>query len=147
MSFNIELMRTISPKNMISKETELIQTVTGTLKEPTSIIDPIVIIECDLSSFVNCNYMHIPAFNRYYYVNNMRSITNNLVEFTCHVDVLKTYDEGIRSNTAIIKRQENKWNLYLDDGTFKVYQNPNILTKAFPSGFDTMEFVLAVAGS
>ncbi len=147
MSFSITLMQNSSPVNKIGKELSSQLEVTGELRSETSIIDPIIMIECDLADLTNCNYMYIPQFNRYYFVNNIRSIRNGLVEFTCHVDVLETYKDQIRANSAIIKRQENNWNLYLNDGTFKVYQNPIVITKEFPSGFSTQEFVLAVAGS
>lgn len=147
MSFDIVLMRSNSEKNRLTKDTETIMTVSGFLREGTSIIDPVIKIECDISDVVGCNYLSIPIFGRKYFVNDIRSIRNRLFEFSCHVDVLSTYADAIRGNTGIIKRQENAWNLYLNDGTFKVYQNPNVLTRAFPSGFTTQEFVLAVAGS
>ena len=147
MAFNIVLQRNNSEMNCVSKSVDDLFTVSGVLKEETSIIDPIIKIECDLSTVTRCNYLSIPAFGRSYFVNNILSIRNGLVEFSCHVDVLSSFADSIKSNTAIIKRQENKWNLYLNDGTFKVYQNPNVLTKAFPSGFTTQEFVLAVAGN
>ena len=147
MAFTIKLQRNNSEKERLSKDITDLSTVTGVLKEETSIIDPVIKIECDLSNFVNCNYLTIPAFGRSYFVINIRSIRNGLVEFACHVDVLSSFASQIRGNTAIIKKQENEWNLYLNDGSFKVYQNPNVLTRAFPSGFTTQEFVLAVAGS
>lgn len=147
MSFSINLMVSSSPKNQLDKSISTITTATGTLKEDTSIIDPVIKIQCDLSSVSNCNYMYIPQFGRYYFITDMRSITSSIVEFTGHVDVLMTYRSQIRSNSAIVKRQENDWNLYLNDGTFRVYQNPMVLTKAFPSGFTTQEFVMAIAGS
>lgn len=147
MAFNIILQRNNSELNKVTKSVENIMTLSGTLKEETSIIDPIIKIECDLSTVTECNYLSIPAFGRSYFVNNIRSVRNGLVEFSCHVDVLSSFSDGIRSNSAIVKRQENSWNLYLNDGSFKVYQNPMVLTKAFPSGFTTQEFVLAVAGS
>lgn len=146
MSFNIVLQKNNSEMNRVSKSIDDLLTVSGILKEETSIIDPIIKIECDLAAVIGCNYLSIPAFNRSYFVNNIRSIRNGLVEFSCHVDVLSSFASNIRGNTAIVKRQENKWNLYLNDGSFKVYQNPNVLTKAFPSGFTTQEFVLAIAG-
>lgn len=147
MSFSIRLYRNNSPVNKIGKSLDSLLTVTGTLRAETSIIDPVIVIECELSNLVRCNYMYIEKFNRYYFVNNIRSIRDGLVEFTCHVDVLETYQDQIKLNSAIVKRQENDWNLYLNDGTFKVYQNPMVLTKEFPSGFNGFEFVLAVAGS
>lgn len=147
MAFNIILQRNNSELNKVTKSIDNIMTVSGTLKEETSIIDPIIKIECNISDVKGCNYISVQEFGRSYFVNNIRSIRNGLVEFSCHVDVLSTYAEQIKNNTGIIKRQENEWNLYLNDGSFKVYQNPNVLTKAFPSGFTTQEFVLAVAGS
>ena len=146
MAFNIVLQKNNSENNRVTKSLNTILTVSGVLKEETSIIDPVIKIECDLSAVTWCNYLSIPAFGRSYFVNNIRSIRNGLVEFTCHVDVLSSFASQIRDNSAIIKRQEKSWNLYLNDGTFKVYQNPNVLTKAFPSGFTTQEFVLAIAG-
>ena len=147
MAFDIILQRNNSEMNRVSKSVDNILTVSGTLKEDTSIIDPVIKIECELSNVTGCNYISVPAFGRSYFVTNIRSIRNGLVEFACHVDVLSSFATSIRSNTAIIKRQENSWNLYLNDGSFKIYQNPNVLTKAFPSGFTTQEFVLAIAGS
>lgn len=146
MAFNISLQVNNSERERLYKSVDDILTVSGVLKADTSIIDPVIIIECNLNAVINCNYMTISAFGRSYFVNNIRSIRNGLVEFSCHCDVLSSFASQILNNTAIIKRQENDWNLYLNDGSFKVYQNPDVLTKAFPSGFDTQEFVLAVAG-
>ena len=147
MAFDVMLQKNNSERNRITKDISEILTVSGELKTETSIIDPVIMIECDLSAVVGCNYMSISTFGRSYFVNNIRSIRSGLIEFSCHVDVLSSFASEIRSNIAIVRRQEKNWNLYLNDGSFKVYQNPNVLTKAFPSGFTTQEFVLAVAGS
>ena len=147
MSFTIDLMRNNSPKEQVNKNLSNISTVTGTLKNQTSIIDPVINIQGDVGSFVRCNYMRISEFGRYYFVTNIRSLTNDVFEISGHVDVLMTYRDAIISNSAIIRRQESDWNLYLNDGSFKIYQNPIVLTRLFPSGFSTQEFVLAVAGS
>lgn len=147
MSFDISLMRNNSPIEKLDKDLTTLQTVSGTLKEDTSILAPTILIQCDISNFTSCNYMYIPEFNRYYFITDIVSVNTDLVEFSGRVDVLTTYKDYIKSNNAIVRRQENSWNLYLNDGSFKVYQNPTILTKAFPSGFTSQEFVLAVAGS
>lgn len=147
MSFTIVIQRTTSEKNRLTKSLTTIATLTGTLKNETSIIDPVIIVEGNLSDYVSCNYCTITQFGRSYFVTNIRSVRNNLIELTCHVDVLSTYAAAIRANRAIIKRQENNWNLYLNDGSFNSYQNPYVLTKLFPNGFNTSQFILAIAGS
>ena len=147
MAFSIIVQRNNSEDNRITKSVDTLFAVNGNLKDNTSIIDPVILIQCDLRSVVNCNYISIPEFHRSYFVRNIKSVRNGLVEFNCHVDVLSSFADAIKGNKAIIKRQENDWNLYLNDGTLKVYQNSMVLTKNFPSGFNTREFVLAVAGS
>lgn len=147
MAFNIMLQVSSSEKNKLDKDVTTLATITGVLKSETSIINPVITIEGDVSQFATCNYMEIPVFNRKYFVTNIRSIRNGLFEISARVDVLSTYATQIRQNTAIIHRQENDWNLYLNDGTFRIYQNPMVLTREFPNGFTTQEFVLAVAGS
>lgn len=136
-----------SEKNRLDKNITDLVTLSGILRDKTSIVDPVIMIEGDLSSYVNCNYLTITAFNRSYFINNITSVRNDLFEITAHVDVLTTYKDSIRANSAIIARQEKKWNLYLNDGVFKTYQNPHIVTKAFSSGFTEQHFIFSVAGN
>lgn len=147
MSFSILLQRNTSELNKLDKTLTTISTLTGTLKTETSIIDPVIVVEGALADLKTCNYYTISEFGRSYFVNNIKSIRNNLIELTCHVDVVSTYKSQIRSQFAIVHKQENNWNLYLNDGSFKCYQNPIVLTKKFSNGFTTPSFVMAVAGS
>lgn len=146
MAFDIVLMRNNSEKIRADKDLTTLLTVSGVLKEETSLIDPSIKIECDFTTAASCNYLYIQSFGRYYFVNNTVTLRNGLVEFSCHVDVLTSNITAIRANKGIVKRQENKWNLYINDGAFRVYQNPIITTKNFPSGFTNKQFVLAIAG-
>ena len=142
----IDLYQNMSERNRLDKDITLVYELTGDLKEDTSIIDPVIKISADVSDMASINYMYIPAFERYYFINDVISINNDICELHAHVDVLSTYKDGIRAQRAIVSRQEKKWNLYLNDGVFKTYQNPYIITKAFPSGFTSQHFVLSVAG-
>lgn len=147
MSFAVKLQTNSSPKNQLDKSLANVLAGTGNLKEDSSVVDPIILVQAPLSTIANANYMTIPAFGRSYFITDMISVRNSLVEIHGHCDVLTTYAAAIRGNDAIIYRQENDWNLYLDDGSFQVYNNPNVLTRPFPSGFSTLEFILAVAGA
>lgn len=147
MAFTIMLQISYSEKNRLDKQVSDVLVISGTLKAETSLINPVVVCAVDLSSIADVNYMTIPAFGRKYFVTDIRSIRDGFCEITAHVDVLSTYRDQIRNNTAIISKQEHDWNLYLNDGSLQIYQNSIVLTKAFPSGFTTQEFVIAVAGS
>lgn len=147
MSFSIILQTNKTEMNALDKSITNITTVTGTLKAGTSITNPIIIIAGDLSNVTGCNYMTISEFGRKYFVTDIISIKDNLFEVHGKCDVLTSFKTEIRSNRAIIRRQMNAFNAYLNDGSFRVYQNPSVVTKSFPAGFSTQEFVLAVAGS
>lgn len=141
----INLYNNTSPPNYVNKSITEVISLEGTLREPTSIIDPVVIVErINPTGF---NYVHIPAFNRYYFVTGISSESNNLVAIAMHVDVLMTYKEQIANMSAIIKRQESQYNLYLDDGIFKAYQNTKHKIIKFPYGFNNFSYVLALAGN
>lgn len=87
--------------------------------------------------------MQIPQFNRSYFIEDCVLI-NGLWEVTGHVDVLETYKAQILNNDAVIKRQQNKYNLYLDDPDFRVYNNESIQTLQFPSNnfMKSLQYIL-----
>lgn len=147
MSFTINFYSNQSEDNKIQKTLYNVTSATGSLRDMADILNPTILVEGDISTFAESNYMYISEFSRYYFITGIKAVRTNLCEISARVDVLMTYANQILKQNAIIYRQENKWNLYLDDGSFKTYQNPNVVAKAFPSGFNTMEFVLAVAGS
>lgn len=142
----IEFYVNQSEKNRLDKTLVSAFKSNGELKKDCSIIDPVIKIVADVSSMSSVNYLYIASFGRYYFINNVISINNEICEVHAHVDVLSTYKDEIRAQRAVVSRQEKKWNLYLNDGVFKTYQNPYIITKAFSSGFTSQHFVLSIAG-
>lgn len=147
MSFQIRLQYNESPKNQLDKKLTSLGTVSGVLKEGTSIIDPVFQVVDAMSNLRYTNYCTIESFGRSYFVTDIKSIRQDLLEISCHVDVLTTFKDQIRTNNAIIRRNEYATNKLLNDGFFKVYQNPNIVLYEFPQGFTSYEWVLAMAGS
>ena len=139
----IKLYSNTSDKIVVDKSiTQVGDDITGTLREDCSLIDPVIKME---TNPIGSNYAYISEFGRYYYINNI-VCTGKLFEVHMHVDVLKTYAAGIRSNNAVVSRQEKQYNLYLQDGVFKEQANPHYEIKKFPSGFSSFYFILAVSG-
>ena len=145
---NIILYKNNSEQIAVNKDLEQIASLSGTLRDECSISDPTILM-ADIAQNIasGANYAYIKEFARYYYITDVTFVRNNLFRVTMHVDVLMSFAEQIKAQTAVIARQENNWNLNLNDGIFKTYQNPIIKTTVFPTGFTTQQFVLAVAGS
>ena len=76
--------------------------LTGFLRESSSIIDPVILIEGNASTLSLYNYAYIPEFERYYFINNIESVRTGLVRVYMHVDALSSFKSGIRSNNALI---------------------------------------------
>lgn len=141
----IELLNNMSAPNMINKNCLHVQTLEGYIKDATSILEPTITVELDNPT--GFNYFHIPEFQRYYFVTGVSSVTNNLISIAGTVDALFSFRDQILQCTAVIKRQENQYNLYLDDGIFKAYQNPKHKIIKFPYGFNAFSYILALAGN
>ena len=145
----IKFYRNKSDKHEVDKNiTQIGSDVNGTIREDCPIIDPVITIQ-DFTSFnpATCNYAYISAFGRYYYITEVILKTDVIYEIHMHVDVLMSFKSGIRSNRAVIARQENLKNLYLNDGVFKTKAYPKFDIIKFPSGFQDFHFVLSVAGT
>lgn len=144
---NITLYENMSDTNVVDKDiTQIGAVITGTLRDDCSVINPVIMFEGLTSEqLTKCNYAYIEEFGRYYFINNI-TFKNQLYELSMHVDVLMTYKDGIRNNSAVISRQEHSYNLYLQDGVFKTYSQPHIQIAQFPSGFSGYHLIFSVAG-
>lgn len=124
------------------------QSTNCTLKDPCSIEDPVIMLT-NFNNIHQYNYMYIPDWRRYYFIKDIISVKNGLWEIHAHVDVLMSFSNEIKNCGATMKRQENYFNLYLDDPEFKTYNNAQVVTKLFSGGgglHKNMNYVLVVAG-
>lgn len=146
---NVILYTNTSPNNALSKSLTQIASSDFVFKESSSILNPVLRLSgVNVADLKNCNYMYIDDISRYYYVTDIQTVRNNLIEISGREDPLMSFKEQILSNTAIVSRNENAWNLFINDGVLKTYQNPQIATSNFTSGFTKTSptIVLAVAG-
>ena len=146
---SIQLMNNSSPVEKIGKTLSAGNTYNCALKDDTSVLDPVIILQTSDNIF-NYNYMYISDFGRYYFIKDIKSLNNNRWEVSAHVDVLETYKNSILANNAVIRRQQNKYNLYLDDPEYKTYNTESIETIKLKngSGFTkNLKYILTVNGS
>lgn len=142
----IDIQYSSSEANRVNKQILTLKRVEGVLRNDSNTIDPEILIEGDIQDVAAANYLTIYSFKRHYFIRHIESIRNNLYKIVAHVDVLTTFATAIKGNSAIIHRQANSFNLYLDDGVMKVYQNPIIETYSFPNGFSDLMYVMPVVG-
>lgn len=148
MSISVKLCHNSSPVEKIGKTIDAGTSYDCVLKAGTSVLTPTIIL-CDTGvNLKGYNYMYIADFGRYYFIDDIVTKNNDVWEVSGHVDVLETYKDQILANTAVIKRQEKQYNLYLDDPEFHTYNYEQIQTLKFPANaFDkTLSYVLVCNG-
>ena len=148
MSLSVTLYNSTSPVEKIGKTLTAGGTYSCSLKDTTSVLNPVIIIRTS-DPVYNYNYVYIQEFGRYYFINDIKSVNNNVWEISAHVDVLETYKDAILSNTAVIKRQSTLYNTYLNDPEWKTYAYETIAAYKFKTTpfSKALKYILTVAGA
>lgn len=136
--------KTNSLKNALDKELNRISYGNGTLKEESSLINPVITFIYD-TEILNCNYIHIPVFKRNYFIEDI-IVNPSGIEIKCHVDVLTTYKNDIRNAIATITRSHQKNNMIPDN---MILETPNRTTqfKKMGAGFENNPtYILTIGG-
>ena len=145
----ISFYNNVSEKEKIGKTLKNKTTLTGFLKQVTSVINPVITVEMKNPS--QYNYVHIPQFHRYYFINDMINVKNNLWEIHMKVDVLESFKTQIKANKAILEKSEQtaSSNEYFNDGSTFYHDSREYNEIAmFQRGFDTApSYILITAGA
>lgn len=98
--------------------------VSGNLRDISDVTNPSITFECADDKILKSNYVYIPAFNRYYFINSITSVRTNLWRVNLHCDVLYSFRNDVLQIKAIIDRQENNFNRYLIDNNMPLSSIP-----------------------
>ena len=138
-----------SEKEKFDKSLTNEKSLSGFLKQATSVINPVITVEIENPS--QYNYSHIPQFHRYYFINDMIDVKNNIWEIHMHVDALSSFKSQIRANKAIIDKNQylTNANQYYNDGDTFVHDSKETNEIAtFQNGFDDIpHYILITAGA
>lgn len=114
---SLNLYNTTSDKKMLNKNINLLKKIDNIhFKNGCSMENPIIQITSNaLGSLANCNYAYVSDFQRFYFINDITLVSNNVLELSMHVDVLMSFNSSIKQVQALILRQENINNPYIID--------------------------------
>ena len=143
---NITLCVNNSEKNKLGKYLTNMTVFSGSLKDETSVTNPVVIME--LENPTGFNYAYIPEFGRYYFIDDMISVRTGLWKISMKVDVLESFKNNIRGVSVILSDSTDTGKeLYLSGKVWKskVKELTDIVN--FPSGLSgDGYFILITAG-
>lgn len=144
---NIKLYNNSSDNRCIQKVIENEFSISGTLREETSIMSPVITIRNDTA--IRYNYAYIPEFKRYYYITSVESIRTGIWKLYLEVDPLMSFKVDILALNVVANKQSLAvhGDEYIDDGSLVI---DNLMFKSvynFSTGFNNNgEYVLITAG-
>lgn len=138
-----------SEPNKIHKSLSGGHTLSCVLKQPTSVLNPVILIT-DTDDVIDYNYGYIETFSRYYYITDIKSIKYNLWEVSLQSDPLMSFANEISHCGAIIEKSSevnDKSSPYIKTESNIVLSKRKTDILTFSSGFDTDgKFILITAG-
>lgn len=146
---DIVLYLNASEPNVVAKAIATVATLTGSLREASSVTNPIIRIE--MGNPVEANYAYISDFNRYYYIDDIVSLRTNLWELHLKVDVLMSFASSIKNSLAVIEETslegDGRVNSYVSNDSFARLVKDKTDIIQFPDGFNEQPyFILITAG-
>lgn len=135
-TFDINLYKSSAEPNKVDKTSELSTagTISGVLRQECSLINPEIIIQYDKPP--DFNYCYIANFGRYYYVENIVSMRQNLWRVRLRCDVLMTYKTQILNLTARIARQQYIYSYRQIDSEIPFTNDPEITVEDIPNSLN-----------
>lgn len=144
---NVTLYNNMSENNVLNKTKNYIKDVQAVAKGVISIENPVVILDFD-ESILDCNYMYIADFDRYYFC-SLTPMIGGKIEVAGAVDVLDSFANEILQLDCIINKQQNvsQGSMYFNDGSYNVLTTEFSNAYAFSGGFnDSPTNILICAG-
>lgn len=143
---NVQVGICASEKRALDKSFSAVTSVTGTLRNQSNVVNPSIELNVAVGTIATCNYMVIPEFGRKYYITDMTALGEQLTLVSGHCDVLSTYAEGIRQNTAIVARSatQGNWNLLMTDNQIKLNNRKKIIVRKGFTAFPKNQFSMVL---
>lgn len=138
MSLLLRAYQTSSPSNKIEKDIRAITSYNIDLKnKPKDFTNFDIDFSGNRQQTLNFNYALLGGgYNFYYFVKILPSnIGNQHYKLHLELDPLMTYKDQILNLDCIIKRNTNKYNLYVEDEELQTLKKTQIQTKAFNHTF------------
>ena len=145
---DIKFYQNLSDKRVINKTLSIEYSLIGCqLIDETSIINPV--FETDLvAGLYLYNYVYIPYFSRYYYIDDITVIDGTRMRFKCSIDVLMSYKTQILNCNVNSRRNEKNFDMYLPDDR-PIESRYIKYSKKFPHSFndETPSYILITVGN
>lgn len=128
-----------------------LEVCSGTYRGEVNIINPQITLEASEASIASCNYFTVynGSMVRYYWITEKTCLRTGIWQISGSADVRRTFLDAIKASYGVVARNENFYNMYLEDDKIPVMAKPTMnLYKFGSTPFDrnTHSILLITAG-
>ena len=143
----VEIYKNLSENSVIGKSKTLVYETECEIRGESSIINPVLILQYNEQIFAS-NYVYIPTWGRYYFIDDVRVMTGGRVEVSLSVDVLESFKASILElNVILADTEQTGLNNYLPSESFVANCKHKTDIVNFSNGLlNNGEYILITAG-
>lgn len=130
----ITLYNNTEPVLKMTKTPTSVGSCTGNFPGEIDLLHPVCLVEADEATMEGANYFSLNTTPfRYFFIESKTCVRSGLWEIRGKADLRTTYAAAIQSSHGIIARNENIYDMYLNDGMIPVSEKKAIAIQEFPS--------------
>ena len=136
-----------SDRRCINKLLTESKTISGNIKSQYTSSGISLDIDKSVAGITPFQFNYMKYDNKFYYIDNVDFVSQNIIRLNCSVDLLETYKSQILKQTAVLNRSETSYNRYLNDDNLHINAYKRVQTKAFDKSFSAVSTpILIVTG-
>ena len=136
-----------SDRRCINKHLTGATTISGNVKTQYTSSGISLDIDISVSGITPFQFNYMKFDNKYYYIDSVDFISQNIIRLNCGVDLLESYKSQILKQTAVLERSQNIYSRYIDDDKLVLNAYKRVQTKKFNNSFSAVSTpILIVTG-
>ena len=124
-----------SDRRCINKNLTNAMTISGSIKSQYTSSGISIDIDTAVAGIKPFQFNYMYFDNKFYYIDSVDFISQNIIRMNCSVDLLETYKTQILNQTVVLERSQNVFSRYIDDDKLVVNSYKRVQTKIFPVSF------------
>lgn len=141
----IEVFSGFSKKPNSTKRPSGGSLVTVRLKDNCSVLNPVFLL-----TGYNLSHNYVKWGSRYYYIDDIVIVGNELAEYHCSTDALATFKDVIGASNQYVSRSASSYNLRVVDNYYPALalntHNASIVESPFTKDIDSGCYIIGIQG-
>ena len=131
--FNVKMLRMQKKPNSTARPyggsavVKLARNFDCIVRTPSSVLNPVMLIEDNTDGILDFNYCQVDAWHRYYYIDDISLVDGeHMYQVSMHVDALATYQRDIMNSKQYVLRSSSNY-----DGTIVDHFYPTLMDTSY----------------